>query len=221
MPAIVYSFDPGGLKSIQPHIGANKVVPFTEFEKENSKHPTAWDAFERAYAEHKKLGFFKEVGTFVIDSLTMMAEALMNKLVKRAIKGDRTPGVPILQDWMIQMITLQNVLKEVTSLPCDVLITAHNDIDKDEVTGKISAGPMVTGKLKARLPIIFDELWVAIAKGTAKGSEYSLLTQNDGYWKARTRLGFKGRFEKFERPDIKYLLKKAGMPFEDLVITSN
>ena len=62
---------------------------------------------------------------------------------------------------------------------------------------------------------MFDEIYVTIAKQTSKGIEYSLLTRNDGLYQARTRLGRGGRFETYEKPDIKYLLKKAGFPTED------
>jgi hypothetical protein len=41
------------------------------------------------------------------------------------------------------------------------------------------------------------------------------LTQAAGSYTARTRLGKNGRFDKYEPPDFKALLKKAGKAIED------
>jgi hypothetical protein len=101
------------------------------------------------------------------------------------------------------------------TLPCDVILTAHLDVDKDEATGRMFVGPMFVGKLKQRIPILFDELYCMQTKNTSTGIVYSLLTRSDGIFKARTRLGKGGLFETNEKPDIKALLKKAGYLTED------
>lgn len=77
----------------------------------------------------------------------------------------------------------------------------------------------MTGKLKVRIPLLFDEIYITVAKEGSKGTVHSFLTAPDGQYFGRTRLGENGLFELYEKPDIKYLLRKAGeddsdKPFE-------
>jgi hypothetical protein len=76
-------------------------------------------------------------------------------------------------------------------------------------------GPLFVGKLKQRVPLLFDELYCAQVRRSAAGETYNLLTRSDGIFKARTRLGREGIFETLEESDIKKLLKKAGYSIED------
>jgi hypothetical protein len=53
------------------------------------------------------------------------------------------------------------------------------------------------------------------SRESSKGVEYTILTRNTGLYKARTRLGRNNLFDTYEKPDIKALLKKAGMDDSD------
>ena len=61
---------------------------------------------------------------------------------------------------------------------------------------------------------MFDEKYVTRVKSSSSGVAYELLTRNDGYYKAETRMGG-GKFESSEAPNIKALLRKAGRSDED------
>jgi hypothetical protein len=130
-------------------------------------------------------------------------------------KGGRANSVPQQQDYLLQQITMVNLIKDLVNLPCDVVMTGHIGTDKDEVTGKMVASLFVSGKLTIKIPMLFSELYVATTKQTSKGVEYKLLTTTDGLYQARTRVGG-GLFQDFEEPNIKALLKKAGKPCTDL-----
>lgn len=206
-PILIHSFDPGGTKTLIDAIAEGDVIVDNRFEEEDAKKSTAFKLWEKEFDRLRNAGFFEEIGTYALDSATMWGEACMNAILKA---NARPASTPQLQDYLVQMNVMRDAIKIMTSLPCDFVMTGHIDTDKDEVTGKMTTGPMVTGKLKAKLPILFDEIYVTISKETSKGIEYSLLTRNTGLYKARSRLGRGGRFETYEKQDIGRLLKKAG-----------
>ena len=83
--------------------------------------------------------------------------------------------------------------------------------DKDEVTGEISAEIDTFRRLKSQVPLLFTEKYVLIEKN----GQYRLLTKTQRRFRAGTQLGAGGKFNAEEEPDIKTLLRKAGMSTED------
>ena len=213
-PVLVHSFDPGGIVSISPElIESGKVLVDTRFENESPKNPTAFQEWDTEFFRLLNGDFFPNIGTYVIDSGTTWSSAAMNEVLKKA---GRKAGVPQQNDYLPQMTLLENALKVICSLPCDVVFICHEKVDKDEVTGKIHAAPLLTGKLTTRVPLLFDEIYHATAKETSKGTEFTVQTQPCTTYRARTRIGRRGLLDKFEKPDIKYLLKKCGRNFAEV-----
>ena len=216
-PVHIDSFDPGGVKSISDVVASKDnptgfVFADTRYEVEDAMKPTAFALWDREYHRRKRDGYFENIGTYIVDSATTWASAAMNVILQKA---GRLGGPPFQQDYLPAMSMIENAIKDIVTLPCDVILTAHLDVDKDEATGRMFVGPLFVGKLKQRIPLLFDELYCAQSKKSAAGTTYGLLTRSDGIFKARTRLGKGGIFEAFEKPDIKALLAKAGYPTED------
>lgn len=215
-PCLLHSFDPGGADSVNPAlIKSGAVLVDNRFERDDPKKPTAFELWDKEFERLLNGGFFNNIATYVLDSSTTWSSAAMYAVLKRA---GRTAGVPQQNDYLPQMTMLENAVKVLCSLPCDVILTAHQKADKDEITGKISATPLLTGKLTQRIPLLFNEIYHMVAKETSKGTEYRVQTQACSTYMARTRMGRRGTFEKFEEPDIKYLLKKGGKNYEDLLV---
>lgn len=215
-PILIDSFDPGGTKTILNTcrgIQEGWIIVDNRWEDETPRAPKKYMEWEKEHFRRKAEGFYALFGTYAMDSLTTFASLAMYEILKR--KG-RPAGVPQQDDYLPQMTLLENAIKEFIALPCDCILTAHPDADKDEVTGRMFIGPMVTGKLKVRLPLLFDEIYCAESKETGPNkTEYSLITKPTGLYTARTRIGAGGKFDLREKPDIKYLLKKAGYPADD------
>jgi len=212
-PVLIHSFDPGGEKVLVDQIKTGEVMVNNSFQEENSKRPTAYRGWEKEFDRLRGTdGFFESIGTYAIDSVTTWSEALMNAILK---ENGRTAGTPQMQDYLVQINTLRDSIKLITSLPCDVILTGHVDSEKDEMTGRVSTGVMITGKLKEKLPLLMDEVYMTTSRESSKGVEYTILTRNTGLYKARTRLGRNNLFDTYEKPDIKALLKKAGMDDSD------
>ena len=212
-PVLLHTFDPGGSKTrdLQPLIESGDIIPDPRFEVDDARNPTAFKEWDREMPELKKMGIFDHLGTFMVDSITSLGSAVMNQILKENGRANSQPQLP---DYMKQQLVLVNIIKDLMNLPCDVIMTGHIGMEKDEVTGKMVASLFVSGQLIIKIPLLFDEVYITQAKSTSKGVEYKLLTTKDDPYQARTRIGG-GVFEKYEEPDIKRLLKKAGYPCDD------
>jgi len=211
-PVLVHSFDPGGTKVLRDEIKAGTVLVDTRFENENPRQPTAFKLWDDEFHRLKTGKFFDSLGTFAIDSVTTWAQCAMNAILKKA---GRAGGTPQQNDWLPQMTMLENAMRDFVSLPCDCVLIGHDDVVKDEASGKLFATLMITGKLSRRIPLLFDEIYCALTKETSKGIEYQLLTRASGMYQARSRLGKGGELDTYEKPDIKAILKKVGHSAED------
>ena len=211
-PVLIHSFDPGGTKTIRDCIDSGDVIADTRFEDEDSNKPSAYREWEKEFDRLRGTDFFKSIGTYVIDSATTWSDAMMNEILK---KNGRSGQIPQIQDYLVQQNTVRDTMKCFTNLPCDCILTGHIQMDKDEVTGRMMSSIMIAGKSSIKMPLLFDEIYVAISKSTSKGVEYSLLTRNDGVYKARTRLGRNNVLEAYEEPNIKKILDKTGMDSKD------
>lgn len=214
-PVLIHSFDPGGTLTVRDEIEKGTVYADTSFEVEDPMMPTAFASWDKTYHRLKAGGMFDKIGTYVIDSGTTWSSAAMNATLKKA---GRPASTPQQNDYLPAMVMLENAIKDITSLPCDVILICHEDTDKDEASGKLFVGPLFIGKLKYRIPILFDEIYYACTKESSAGVNYFFLTRATGLYKARTRLGKGGIFETYEKQDIKALLTKAGYNTEDKVI---
>jgi hypothetical protein len=216
-PVFVDSFDPGGSKTrvLQPLIASGDIIVDDRWERDSWKRPTAYRGWEKEFEERRSEGFFEHIGTYSIDSLTKMTDAMLMAI--SAAKG-RSGKQPEIQDYLIQQLTTVDCLNLIMALPCNVLITGHIAYTTDELTGRMETGLLVAGKLSTKIPIMFDEHYIARVqeKRTREGTEmeYRLLTRNDGFFKAKSRIGGDA-FDTFEEPDIKKLMQKAGRPAAD------
>lgn len=213
-PVHVDSFDPGGTKlnSIQKLIGEGKVLADTSFEGDDPFKPFAWNNWKKALRRRLHMKYFDHIGTYVLDSSTLWSSAIMNFILDRSGIAGEAPR--FTKDYGPQKVLIINWLKVCLSLPCDFILIGHLEGQKDKEGGVIKYCYMTTGKGEVTIPIEFDEQWLMTTKEGSKGLTYRVLTQNTGMLPASTRLG-EDVFDTYEKPDIKYLLKKAGRDFKD------
>ncbi len=215
-PILVHSFDRGGTKVLTEGIEEGWIHVDTTFETDNPKKPTAFRAWEAEFDRLRAIdGFFEGIGTYVLDSLTSWCEAMMNAIILHNKPKDR---IPQIRDWGIQIRTIADSLWDIISLPCNCIVTAHMENIKDDVVGEILSAPMITGKQKTKAPLKFDEVYVSTVQGTSDKTIFTVQTRTVGRKKARTRIGRKGLFDVFEVPDIKALMKKAGLDDSDMEV---
>lgn len=211
-PVLVHSFDPGGQKTNRDVIKPGWFMVDTRFEVEDPKNPKVLKLWDDEYFRLKRSGLFDHLGTFVLDSGTTWAQCAMYFVLQKA---GRSGTQPFQQDWLPQMTIMENAIRDMLNIPCDFVFIGHEDSRKDEATGRMFISLDITGKLKTRIPLMFDEIYHAQTKETSKGVERQLLTQATGLFTARSRLSKGGAIDQYEEPNIKNILKKAGLPSED------
>ena len=226
-PIHVDSFDPRGTETLSRAIREGYVVADTRFESEDPTDPSVFELWDLEYARRKKEGYFNYFGTYALDSFTTFSDAVMNYLLYGAPKGgskrsgfdgrkaDRSDlktnylAIPQENDYPIQMAILYNVVKDLMTLPCDVVLIGHTEDKKDKSGNVLGKGLYSTGKLAIRIPRLFEEVYIAKTKDSSEGPTFWLQTKPEGMLEAKTRLG-REVFDFYEKPDILYLLKKAG-----------
>lgn len=224
-PILIDSFDDGGTQSIMDEIKEGWILADTRWEKDPVEEPRKWVEWLTEMDRRRREGFFDAIGTYCLDSLTTLQQLSMNYTLKQKGRKDGIPeaGKGKDNDYVVSQTGIERVINGILDLPCNVIITAHPDFTKDEETKVRYIGPAVTGNLKVRLPLLFSEFYymkseVAYVKqgSTMVGQQtYSLLTRPDGLFRASTRLGRKGKFDIWEKADIRYLLEKGGISTKD------
>ena len=193
-PMKVFDFD-GKIMSAVSYWGQKDATRLTQIDVEDlqsmNAHPEQYSKFYTLLSQlesQAKAGNFPWK-TVVLDSLTTWCDALMREIVRQnpGIKG-AAPGLPGLQHYGLFGSKFREQLSRLLALPCNIVVTAHIDITKDENTGEILRRPLVIGKNASYLPIIFGEVYRAFAETKDGKTEYWAQTQASGSWIARSQI---------------------------------
>jgi hypothetical protein len=207
-PIHVDSFDPGGTKHLIEGIREGWIIVDSRYEHEDPMKPTSFNLWLSEMNRRQNMGYFRHVGTYALDSMTLWAESIMNETLRRAGIAGQMPRYN--HDYQPTKNTIKNLISMLLSLECDIIVTGHLRPDKDEASGTMRMRLVTIGDLDAKLPALFDEVWIMNVKDASKGPDYSILTSPRGLYRdVRTRMG-SGKFDQFEKPDVSYLLAKAG-----------
>jgi hypothetical protein len=223
-PIYVFSFDPGGgqLPEVRKAVSEGKVFFDTRFEQDSIRDPKAYLEFEQTYNRLGTSGAFEHFASVALDSLTTYANSALWQIMKkegRMLPGmsgktdDKAQGMRI-QDWGTVLNLFIMLARSFGTLPCHTVLTAHLAQEKDEVLGSFVNSVALPGQSREQVPINLSEMYVMQAKPGPQGNKHVLLTQNDGLYRASTRIGG-GTFSKEEEPNIRALMRKAGIPCED------
>ena len=217
-PIFVHSFDPGGTLVLRDMIEKGEVLADTRFEKEDPFKPTACRLWEDSFSHLYRKNFFDSVGTFAMDSMTTWSQIVMYEVIRRAAltkKNREVGGAPHQNDWLVQMAFIENYIRKFLSLPCHCILLGHADQPKDEEGNAVGdMGILITGKLRERVPALFSEIYYLKIKDY-KTETRELLTKPVYGIQAGSRLGFGGKLNKEEPPDIKAIMKKVGIDPSD------
>lgn len=129
-----------------------------------------------------------EYKTIILDSITTFSRATLNHIVKTnpGIKRVTTKqGVqPGIQDYGILRREFAKLIPGILSLPCNIIMTAHVNVTKDDITGEIVRGPVMDGSFSQELAVYFKEVWML---NVDKGKRLAQ-TQSDYKYKCRSQI---------------------------------
>jgi len=224
-PIHIDSFDPGGTKCLTGLIRSEKnpngqIVADTSWETEDPFTPKAFAEWKKVTNIRLNTKYFDMFGTYCLDSLTTFGKAVMNFQLGM---DDRAGEVPKFNwDYNPQRNEIENFIRKLMNLSCDFILMGHlREIEKllaiDPKTGikrtEIKYRLHVTGQSVITIPLLFDELYTIIGKGNPPKRE--MLIDSLGTYIARSRLKRNGKLEATEEPDIRKILKKIGLAWED------
>ena len=221
MPIVVESFDPLGttilhttpkFKKMQDE--GNLIV--NAWWGESSEKPWIYKAFDKHWQEICKSGFLNHVGTYVFDGHSGIQRSISNymRFSRAAYRKNRT-DILAQGDYPVIYNVIYDFVNITATHGCDVVYVAHTEMDKDELTGEILAQVHAYKSLKVDLPSMFTEKYTLLKKMSGGKPHHYLLTNDQGRHRASTQLGAHGKFDLEEEPNLKVLLKKAGLSTED------
>lgn len=216
-PILIYSFDPKGTVVIESVPELRKGleegwIAIRPYWGDSYKDPVMYERWEKDWNEDKQSGLLENVGTVAIDSGTVFLDLLSNYIAKRFGRPNRQLAI---QDYALIYAIIKKVIYETSAQNCDFIFTVHLEMEKDDITGEIISSIKTYKGLKTEIPLLFTEKYTMRKKQTPQGVKYVLLTNDQGRFKASTQIGAGGKFDIEEEPNIKNLLKKAGLPYED------
>lgn len=219
LPLHIDSFDINGPREIMDDlVRKGMVVVDDRFEVEIDKSPTAFKLWSDNFERRVRDGYFKQFKSYSIDSLTFMADAIMNfnQLTYPGKNRASRAGTPPEQsDYFRQQSTLKNVVRLIGNLPCYTFLTAHIQAKDDPITGIMIATLMLAGKASEQEPTLMDEVYYIDVYEESTGIKRELITATTGKYKAKTRIGTGGKLDTREDANIKAILEKCGKPYKD------
>lgn len=216
-PIHVDSFDPGGTKCLRKWIESGDIIADTQWEGEDPLEPNRFDKWKKTIELRLQIGYFNSFGTYCLDSATSWANSAMYSQTNGAPPDWGKDYVPVKHDMTIYITKLM-------SLPCDFILTGHLNkevkvLSYDRKTGvrteEVRYRFLTIGKAVTTIPLLFDELYVMKTKETSQGLERVIVTEAQGEFAARSRLKGSGILNAEEPADIKAILKKIGLNWED------
>ena len=187
---VIWNFDNNlsGLRKLPDDI--RRLVRVVDPRKDKAgkqvKDVDVWKNFTEQLSE---VGEDKEVGTMVIDSLTTMAEILMDKILK---SDDPGKAVEIQQwgEFARYMKWLGEHLLCANDLDKHVVFLAHESIMVEKVTGKVRYLLSIGGQTKSNFDLYFTDVWRSYTKPAKQGGgvEYWIRTLPTDYHTAKSSL---------------------------------
>lgn len=168
--------------------------------------PQVYMQWAKTFNAQAEAGHFDKVGTFLLDSATMLGLHLMER---QRWLGDKQGREDERQDHKLAGETMINALWAVFSLPCHVLVTMHTKYAEvkvgDTKTGELRNKLTVPGGAQLALPRYTSACWYTsiFEDQKTKKARYMALTRPQPRWPhVRTPRGW-GELELYHDLTIK------------------
>lgn len=122
--------------------------------------------WEDDFDKKMKEGFFDQYDVVGMDSATTFLDLIMDRVL--SING-RAGQWPQQDDYGPQMMAFTSCVRTLTSMNKTVFMTGHMEMKQDELTKKIFNQPMMTGRLRTKIPLLFSDIFICGAVEDGKG----------------------------------------------------
>ena len=162
-----YLFDGNALLSLRGYdVDYQEVLPSTisaaasslskgKGDKRSTVASDVFQAFEQEFDQRLQDNFFDPYDWICFDSSTTLLDLIMDRVL--TING-RFGQWPQMDDYGPQMMAFTNICRTVTGLGKGIYMTGHLETKQDQVTQKITNRPMMTGRLIAKIPLLFSDV---------------------------------------------------------------
>lgn len=145
-----------------------------------SKSPMAYANFAADFIEIINTGVYKDYDNWVFDTMTTFESIALDAVM---FKNGTFGHVPKLDDYPPAMQLTTKLVRAVTPLPIRVILLLHDELVQDETTKRMENQMLMTGKLKRRLPVLFNHLLrcevSTIGAGDKLETKYNLVTKSN------------------------------------------
>lgn len=187
----IYLFDPNALLTIRGHdvdyeefyatdlsLDANSLKASVTGDKHMANvRSDVYLNWEKDFEDKLTSGFFDAYDVIGMDSCTTLLDLIMDRIL--TING-RAGKWPQQDDYGPQMMTFTNIVRTMTGMGKMIFFTGHLSMEKDELTQKIYRVPVMTGKLKDKIPLLFSDIFATGVEQDAKwNTTYTIQTVSD------------------------------------------
>jgi hypothetical protein len=121
-----------------------------------SHSSTMYVEWEKDFDKRMQEGFFEQYDWLGMDSCTTFLDLIMDRIL--TLNG-RYGQWPHQDDWGPQMIAFKNTVRAWTSMGKGIFFTGHLETKQDELTKRIWEKPMMTGRLRDQIPLLFSDIF--------------------------------------------------------------
>src|SRR5258708_3023791 len=183
-----YLFDPNALLSLRGYdIEYETFYPemvsldVKSLKKETSgdqvmgrKGSEAYLKWEKDFDKKVSEKFFDQFDVIGMDSCPTFLDLIMDRVL--TING--RPGQwPQQDDYGPQMVVFTNVVRTLTGMGKMIFFTGHHENKQDELTQRIFFQPLMTGRLREKIPLLFSDIFCTTVEQDQKGKvQYNIQT---------------------------------------------
>jgi hypothetical protein len=173
-----YLFDPNAILSLQGHdVDYEEFLPdrlnlsIKSLKKDvgdkttNFKNDLYVD-WEKDFNDKLNSGFFDKYDVIAMDSATTFLDLIMDRIL--TING-RAGAWPQQDDYGPQMLAFTNVCRSLMSMNKIIFMTGHLEVKQDQLTQRIFRTPMMTGRLRTKIPLLFSDIFICEAENDGRG----------------------------------------------------
>ena len=128
---------------------------------------TLYDEWQSDFEDRLNSGFFADYDVIAFVSATTLLDLIMDRILTM---NGRAGQWPQQDDYGPQMVTFTNICRALTSQNKTILMTGHLDTRQDELTKKVFRQPMMTGRLRTKIPLLFSDIFVCDTDIDVKGN---------------------------------------------------